>query len=117
MMSRKPQPHRLFITCDNLVEVAFEEVAHAVLGEGGGELGAKVAFAVDVEQGADVGDFVGEEGEGVLLLAVNFGVGGALHALAVGSVVDAQRQLPSAVDYAPCDGELACVGEHRRHSV
>ncbi len=32
-----------------LVEVAFEEVAHAVLGEGGCELGAKVAFAVDVK--------------------------------------------------------------------
>ena len=43
----------------NLVELSFEEVAHAVLGEGGGELGAKVAFAVDVEQGADVWYFIG----------------------------------------------------------
>ena len=59
MMSRKPQPHRLFITCDNLVEVAFEEMAHAVLGEGGCELGAKVAFAVYVEQRADVWYFIG----------------------------------------------------------
>ena len=99
------------------VELAFEEVAHAVLGEGGGEFGAKVAFAVDVEQRADVWDFVGEEGEGVLLLPVNLCVGGALHSLAVGSVVDAHGIVPATVDYAPCDGELACVGEHRRHSV
>ena len=40
------------------VELAFEEVAHAVLCEGGGKFGAKVAFAVDVEQRADVGDFI-----------------------------------------------------------
>ena len=43
----------------HFVEVAFEEMAHAVLGEGGGELGAKVAFAVDVEQRADVWYFIG----------------------------------------------------------
>ena len=43
----------------HLVEVAFEEVAHAVLGEGGCEFGAKVAFAVNVEQRADVWYFIG----------------------------------------------------------
>ena len=64
-------------------------MAHAVFGEGGGQLGAEIAFAVDVEQRADVGDFFGEEGEGVLLLLVNLGEGGALRALTVGSVVDA----------------------------
>lgn len=53
----------IYKTLHNLVEVAFEEVAHAVLGEGGGKLGAKVAFAVDVEQRANVWYFIGEERE------------------------------------------------------
>ena len=49
----------LFSIVLHLEEVAFEEMAHAVLGEGGRELGTKVAFAVDVEQGADVWYFIG----------------------------------------------------------
>ena len=75
---------------DDLVELAFEELAHAVLRESCGQFGAKVLLALDVEQRADIGDLLGEEGEGILLLLVNLGVGGALHALTVGTVVDAQ---------------------------
>ena len=48
-------------------------------------------FALDVEQGADVGDLVGKEGEDVFLLLIDGIVGVALLALPVGGVVDAQR--------------------------
>ena len=86
-------------------------VRHAVFREGGGQFTAQVFLALDVEKGADVGDFVGEEGEGVLAALVYLDVGGALEALTVGAVVDAQGAGLAAIDYAPNDGQLACVGE------
>ena len=78
-------------------------MGHAVFGEGGGQFLAEVAFAVDVEDGADVGDLVGKEGEGVFLLLVDGIEGVALNALAVGGVVDAQRTGFAAVDAVPGD--------------
>ena len=50
-------------------------MAHAVLVELGSNLGAQVFLALDVEQTTDIGDFISEEGEGVLLLLVNLDVG------------------------------------------
>ena len=76
-------------------------MAHAVLGENDGQAFTEVALAVDVEEGADVGDLVGEEGEGVFLLLVDGIVGAALHALAIGGVVQAQRAGLAAVGALP----------------
>ena len=50
-------------------------MAHSVLIELGCNLGAQVFLALDVEQTADIRDFISEEGEGVLLLLVNLDVG------------------------------------------
>ena len=84
-------------------------MGHAVFGEGGGQFLAEVAFAVDVEDGADVGDLVGEEGEGVFLLLVDWIEGVTLNALAVGGVVDTQRAGLAAVGALPGDREYARV--------
>ena len=62
-----------------------------------------------MEDGADVGDLVGKEGEGVFLLLVDGIEGVALNALAVGGVVDAQRTGFAAVDAIPGDREHARV--------
>ena len=78
-------------------------MGHAVFGEGGGQFLTEVAFAVDVEDGADVGNLVGKEGEGVFLLLVDGIEGVALYALAVGGVVDAQRTGFAAIDAIPGD--------------
>ena len=64
-------PHVLY----HLVKLSFEEMAHAVLVKLGSDLGAQVFLALDEEQASDIGDFIGEEGEGVLLLLVNLDVG------------------------------------------
>ena len=64
-------PHML----RHLVELAFEEMAHAVLIKLGSNLGAQVFLALDEEQTSDIGNFISEEGEGVLLLLVNLDVG------------------------------------------
>ena len=66
-------------------------MGHAILGEGGGQFLAEVVFAVDVEQGADVGYLVGKEGEGVFLLLVNGIIRVSLLTLPVGGIIDAQR--------------------------
>ena len=84
-------------------------MGHAVFGEGGCQFLAEVAFAVDVEDGADIGDLVGKEGEGVFLLLVDGIEGVALNALAVGGIVDAQRTGLAAVDAIPGDREHARV--------
>ena len=50
-------------------------MAHAVLVKLGSNLGAQVFLALDEEQASDIGDFICEEGEGILLLLVNLDVG------------------------------------------
>ncbi len=84
-------------------------MGHAVFCECRGYLFAEVAFAVDVEDGADVGNLVGKEREGVFLLLVDGIEGVTLNALAVGSVVDAQRTGLAAIDAIPGDREHARV--------
>jgi len=84
-------------------------VGHSVFGKGGGQFLAEVAFSVDVEDGADVGDLVGKEGEGVFLLLVDGIEGVTLNALAVGGIVDAQRTGLAAIDAIPGDREYARV--------
>ena len=78
-------------------------MGHAVFGESGRYALCQISFAVDVEDGADVGDLVGKEGEGVFLLLVDGIEGVTLNALAVGGVVDAQRTGLAAIDAIPGD--------------
>ena len=78
-------------------------MGHAIFSEGGGQFLAAVAFAADVDDGAAVGTLVGSAGEGALLLLVDGIEGVALNALAVGSVVDAQRTGLAAIDAVPRD--------------
>ena len=104
-------------------------MGHAVFGESGRYALCQISFAVDVEDGADVGDLVGKEGEGVFdvedgadvgdlvgkegegvfLLLVDGIEGVTLNALAVGGIVDAQRAGLAAIDTIPSDREHARV--------
>ena len=54
-----------------LIEIAFEQFAHAVFGKGGCYLLAQELLACDIEQCPNIGYFVGEELEGVLVRWVN----------------------------------------------
>ena len=70
-----------------------------------------------MEDGADVGDLVGKEGEGVFLLLVDGIEGVALNALAVGGVVEAQRTGLAAIDAITGDREYARVAVASRSVI
>ncbi len=94
----------------DLVELAFEEMAHAIFVELGSNLGAQVFLTLDIEQAADIGDFISEEGEGVFLLLVNLGIGGTFNALSVSLIVNTEGVVATAINRTPCDLQRTVTG-------